>query len=232
MQIIILPTIGIEKPHGMERVKLAISLKTKKIFKLNRANISILPRPILHHFHWETACYSSFHAKDDGLSQEQCWVSQLMSSKNGELAELYKLFNDVNFHTTNITFNALGNRAYFNKCKQINNDLNCQIYSSQFENGLWSKAVLMDQRFNAYSSNNSQPQWAEWKGVEGLFISSDRVGGFGNLDIWFIPFKGSPINLGNGINTAGREVTPFYQAENRRCISARIFTRNRRARYI
>lgn len=197
--------------------QLAISLKNQENIQIkplgehiNSSSSDFAPFPL-----GDSLLFFSSMLKDDGLSEELMLGhrGQLMSSKNGELAELYKLFNDVNFHTTNITFNALGNRAYFNKCKQINNDLNCQIYSSQFENGLWSKAVLMDQRFNAYSSNNSQPQWAEWKGVEGLFISSDRVGGFGNLDIWFIPFKGSPINLGNGINTAGREVTPFYQAE-------------------
>ena len=45
----------------------------------------------------------------------------------------------------------------------------------------------MDQRFNIPYSNNTHPQWALWNGVEGLFIASNRVGGFGDLDIWFVP---------------------------------------------
>ena len=41
------------------------------------------------------------------------------------------------------------------------------------------------------------------------------MGGFGDLDIWFVPMQGSAINLGNGINTTGKEVTPFYHSTER-----------------
>lgn len=162
----------------------------------------------------DSILYFSSMVTDDGLAQE-LYIghrAQLMHSNNGAVAELYKVFNDMNYHLANISFSPLGEEAYFSKCKSKNGELICQVYSSQYRNGLWSMPELMDSRFNVSFSNNTHPQWALWNGVEGLFLASDRVGGLGDLDIWFVPMQGQAINLGNGINTSGKEVTPFYHS--------------------
>ena len=162
----------------------------------------------------DTSLYFSSMVADDGLAEE-LYIghrSQLMLSRDGAVADLYKLFNDKSYHMANITFSPLGQEAYFTKCKNQKGEMGCQIYSSQYRNGLWSVPQLMDQRFNVPYSNNTHPQWALWNGVEGLFIASNRVGGFGDLDIWFVPMTGQAQNLGNGINTSGKEVTPFYHS--------------------
>ena len=70
----------------------------------------------------------------------------------------------------------------------------------------------MGSAFNPVQTNNTHPQWALWEDKEGLFISSDREGGFGELDIWFISMDQQAYNLGSAINTLGNEVTPFYHS--------------------
>ena len=165
----------------------------------------------------DTALYFSSMVPDDGLAQEVFigHRAQLMHSREGAVAELYRLFDDKDYHVANITFSPMGEEAYFSKCKSKNGDLVCQIYTSRYRKYLWLVPELMDERFNVSFSNNTHPQWGLWNGVEGLFVASDRVGGFGDLDIWFVPMQGSAINLGNGINTTGKEVTPFYHSTER-----------------
>ncbi|MGC6470533.1 MAG: tetratricopeptide repeat protein [Flavobacteriales bacterium] len=156
--------------------------------------------------------YFTSMEKDDGLAQETYigHRSVIMHAEKGQIAKVYNVFNDANYHMANISFNADKTTAYFTKCKQYQNNLNCEIYSSQFKGAFWQSPQLMDQRFNPINSSNTHPKWAFWNQQEGLFISSNRIGGVGDLDIWFIPFNGSPQHLGNGINTQGKEVSPFY----------------------
>jgi hypothetical protein len=49
-----------------------------------------------------------------------------------------------------------------------------------------------------------------------LFFSSDRKGGFGGMDIWISERKDGifhePFNAGEGINTKGDEICPFYDS--------------------
>ena len=177
--------------------------------RINSSYSDIAPFPL-----GDSSLFFSSMVADDGLAQE-LYVghrAQLMRSKYGGTAELYRLLNDMNYHIANLSFSPLGEEAYFSKCKSQKGELICQVYTSQYRDGLWSTPKLMDQRFNVPYSNNTHPQWALWKGIEGLFLSSDRVGGIGDLDIWFVPLQGQAVNLGSGINTSGKEVTPFYHS--------------------
>lgn len=152
--------------------------------------------------------------KDDGLAKEVYLGhrSKLMIADSGQSAQDYNVFNDLNYHIANLSFNPDGSEAFFSKCKNYKDQLRCELYSSQFVDGFWQKPQRLDERFNASGANNTHPQWALWNGQEGLFISSNRIGGIGGLDVWFVPFRGSPQHLGNGINTQGNEVTPFYHS--------------------
>jgi len=65
------------------------------------------------------------------------------------------------------------------------------------------------------------PHVAQAEGREFLFFASDRVGGFGGLDLYVCerPLESEeldfsfPQNLGRAVNTGADEVTPFYQAD-------------------
>ena len=163
---------------------------------------------------WQGRLYFSSMQKDDGLAKETYigHRSKLMVKNLSQNAKVFNVFNDVDYHIANLSFNPDGSEAFFCKCKNNQGELECIIYSSKFLDGFWQKAQALDQRFNPSDANNTHPQWALWNGQEGLFISSDRTGGVGDLDIWFVPFEGYPVHLGNGINTQGKEVTPFYHS--------------------
>ena len=62
----------------------------------------------------------------------------------------------------------------------------------------------------------SQPAFGMVNGKEVLFFASDRKGGFGKEDIWYInlnPFEPEPINAGDKVNSLGSEITPFYRKD-------------------
>ena len=163
---------------------------------------------------WQGRLHFSSMQKDDGLAKELYigHQSKLMLKAIGQDAKAFNVFNDVDYHIANISFNPDGSKVYFCKCKHRKEELKCDIYTSHFIDGFWQKSQVLDERFNPSGANNTHPQWALWNGQEGLFVSSDRIGGIGNLDIWFIPFVGYPEHLGNGINTQGNEVTPIYHS--------------------
>lgn len=75
----------------------------------------------------------------------------------------------------------------------------------------WKRMLPVNEEDSAYYSH---PAFGELDGVPVLFFSSDRYGGMGMLDIWYINLadpEGKPINPGAPINTPGNEVTPFFR---------------------
>jgi tetratricopeptide (TPR) repeat protein len=59
----------------------------------------------------------------------------------------------------------------------------------------------------------SQPCFGRIGDQDVLFFSSNRPGGYGNEDLWFVPLEeltAEPTNAGPNINSPGREVTPFF----------------------
>ncbi len=140
--------------------------------------------------------------------------SRIYLSKNEDIAKEYRFLNDPNFHAANASYNHDFTQLFFTLCKSSNNrTLDCQIYTSFLKQGLWSAPELMGTAFNPKNSNNTHPKWAIWNGAEGLFISSNRIGGEGQQDIWFVRMQGKAVLLRNGINTSGNEVTPFYNMQ-------------------
>ncbi len=88
-----------------------------------------------------------------------------------------------------------------------------KIVESKFEEGKWSDPVDMpfvDKKFN------SAHAWVTRDGNR-MYFSSDMPGGYGGMDIYFIQKKdnkwGSPINLGNKINTKGNELFPCMNSD-------------------
>jgi len=62
----------------------------------------------------------------------------------------------------------------------------------------------------------SHPAFGMLSGKEVLFFASDRSGGYGKEDIWYVPLnslESEPINAGDKINSPGREITPFYRSD-------------------
>ncbi len=120
------------------------------------------------------------------------------------------------------TLSADSKILFFTACNRPDGFGSCDIYFSRFVNGRWTNPA------NAGAPLNT----ASWEGQPSLssdnhflYFSSNRSGGFGKKDIWRAEFEGfsdsgmpifkEPKNLGNVINTAGDEISPFIHANNR-----------------
>lgn len=60
----------------------------------------------------------------------------------------------------------------------------------------------------------SQPAFGRVGEHEVLYFASNRPGGYGQEDIWYVYFdtlNAKPINAGNSINTPGSDMTPYYR---------------------
>ena len=114
-------------------------------------------------------------------------------------------------------------RLYFTQCISITDkyglqDQECAIFVSQKKGYNWSAPEKLPHTINAEGSTATHPFVTEIDGKEMLFFVSNREGGIGEKDIYatvrylnddIMQFS-PPVNLGTEVNTAGDEVTPYY----------------------
>lgn len=133
--------------------------------------------------------------------------------------------NKEGFNNTNAAFSADGKRLYFTRCKRnYKNKMICELYlTSKQEDGSWNEPAPLGKNINNPAFTSTQPTTSieSVKQNEVIYFVSDRPGGKGGLDIWFIiyDFKkktySDPKNAGSTINTTGDELTPYYDNDNR-----------------
>ena len=199
----------------LKGANLALSLQsTETIVKHLSENINSKVSDFAPFALGDSVLYFSSLEKGDGTETEQLLGhhSKLLKSENQQLAEVLRVFNTLDYHLGNISFNPTADEVFFTKCKTEKEGVQCAIYSAQLEDELWGSPQQMSSEINQLNTTNTHPQWAFWKEQEGLFFTSNRKGGYGGMDIWFAPKEGVATNLGNTINTAGDEVTPFYHS--------------------
>ncbi|XCF06155.1 OmpA family protein [Tamlana crocina] len=146
-----------------------------------------------------------------------------VDDKNVALSEVRPLNENINskFHEGNFCFTSDGNTMYISRSnlvegkKQFNDEgsNNIHIYKSTKENGVWSKPEKLFFNENGYSYQHP----ALSPDGKRLYFSSNRPGGFGSFDIYYVEIKGEhlgdPVNLGATINTKNREHFPFISSE-------------------
>lgn len=114
-----------------------------------------------------------------------------------------------------------GKILFFTACGREDGIGSCDIYFSRNINGSWSLPRNAGEPVNS-TAWESQPSVSA--NGESLFFVSSRKGGKGGMDIWkcnllgFSEF-GTPIwtramNMGDSINTAGNENSPFIHPDN------------------
>ncbi len=101
------------------------------------------------------------------------------------------------------------------KGKIRKNEVNLQIYFSQFVNNKWSEP----EAFYLNSKDYSLGHPCLSSDGRTMYFASDMPGGFGGVDLYVISKNdkgawGVPVNLGSKINTEGDEVFPFYEEKN------------------
>lgn len=106
--------------------------------------------------------------------------------------------------------------AWLNKDERLKS-----IYISRRNGEEWSEPVALGAEINVPGYNAIQP-FVSKDGKQFIF-ASDRPGGFGKYDLWAAPLRpdggmGTPVNMGNKINTSEDEQAPYYNAKTNKLI--------------
>ena len=121
--------------------------------------------------------------------------------------------NNKKKNISNFFFDTLSYTIYFNITEIKNGKEVSQIYSSQYSNSKWSSPKVVKQVYDKKSSNSTPVIARNEAGETFMYFSSNRAGGYGEYDIWYVNLtnpESKPINLGSTINTKGNEITPHY----------------------
>jgi len=122
--------------------------------------------------------------------------------------------NDSKTHTGNAIISGDGNLMIFTKCDQTPLvKMNCKLYKSVKESGVWGNATEI-KSLNSANYTSTQPAFGLDKDGNNIIYYVSDKGGKG-MDIFYAPMNadgtfGAGVNLGSDINTAGDEMTPFY----------------------
>jgi outer membrane protein OmpA-like peptidoglycan-associated protein len=106
---------------------------------------------------------------------------------------------------------ADGNILIYTSCDAPDSEGSCDLYIAYKVNGNWQRPTNMGKKVNSRSWD-SQPSLSADGRI--LFFSSNRRGGFGGNDIWYSVRQNDGSwaeakNLGNIVNTAKDEISPF-----------------------
>lgn len=131
-------------------------------------------------------------------------------------------------HFCNGSLSPDGARFYFTICKSVEEwgglTTHCEIYVTRRSGQNWSAPERLPDYINEASVTTTQPFVIHQNGTEILYFSSNRAGGTGGMDIWYTTREVNsnandftlPINCGTTINTLGDDITPFYDAADRK----------------
>lgn len=131
-----------------------------------------------------------------------------------------KRINNRKDHNGNLTISRSGHMLYFSRCKDDEGQpAKCQIYQAVKSGKNWTQIKALPESVNDAESSSTHPHLVETRDHDILYFTSDRKGGFGANDLYYVIIKdgkyGAASNLGSTINTLGNEVTPSYDKDNK-----------------
>jgi outer membrane protein OmpA-like peptidoglycan-associated protein/tetratricopeptide (TPR) repeat protein len=144
---------------------------------------------------------------------------------NGNLSEPMPFGNKINskFHESTPVFTRDGKTMYFTRNNYLDGKKGedskkitlLKLYKSTFENDKWSDATELSFNSNQYSTAHPMLNLDD----KILYFVSDMPGTIGQSDLFKVAINedgsfGNPENLGETINTEGRETFPFISDDN------------------
>lgn len=160
---------------------------------------------------WTGDAFTTIHSgnlEEDSNVKTSKRLSSKITSKFNESTPIISADGNTMYFTRN---NYNGSRGFDAEKTTL-----LKIYRSlKDKHGNWSKAESLSINSDAFSS--AHPALSSDGNT--LYFASDRPGGFGLSDIWKVAIKadgslGTPQNLGDKINTGGRETFPFVTSSN------------------
>lgn len=148
--------------------------------------------------------------------QEEFMISKQNSFAFDEGNPLPKPFN-VEDNEGGGTLSIDNNLLFFTKCSKISGNYNnCDIYFSEKNDGIWGDIQSLNAKICPKYSWESQPSLSS--DGKTLFFASDRVGGYGGIDLYkitknYLGAWGEPVNLGPNINSPNNEKSPFLHPD-------------------
>jgi len=140
----------------------------------------------------------------------------------GKVSKLSKKVNSK-FHESSAVFTKDGNTMYFTRNNFLDGKKGkdgkeitlIKIYKASFENNEWAKVTELPFDSDQYSAAHPALSPDE----KTLYFVSDMPGTIGQSDLFKVKINedgsfGTPENLGNGINTEGKETFPLITDEN------------------
>jgi outer membrane protein OmpA-like peptidoglycan-associated protein/tetratricopeptide (TPR) repeat protein len=138
-----------------------------------------------------------------------------------------RLSDEINtpYHESTSVFTENGDVVYFtrnnySKKTKLKRDedgtTKLKLYVSEKSNDGWSVPVELP--FNSDEFSTAHPALSPEEDI--LYFASDRPGTKGLSDLWMVTINGDgsygePVNLGDRINTEGRETFPFISSDNK-----------------
>lgn len=130
-----------------------------------------------------------------------------------------------NDHFCNGNLTPDNKRFYFTICQSRESwgglTTECDLFVIKNNAGTWSEPERLRDYVNMEGSTATHPYTVHQNNTEILYFASNREGGKGGMDIWYmtrdlrsddIDFT-FPINCGSKINTKGDEISPFYDKD-------------------
>lgn len=118
-----------------------------------------------------------------------------------------------------------GERFYFTICNDSRGwdplKTRCELFMIKREGTNWSQPERLPDYINMDGITATMPHVVHIGGREIIYYSSNREGGRGGMDIWYVVRDLGrndndftfPVNLGPVVNTLGEEITPYYDQE-------------------
>lgn len=161
-------------------------------------------------------CYSTNgHSKDTVEKTYDLYMLKGGNPTNPPAPEKLKGDIDGMLNEGPATFSRNGREMIFTRSnyghKGTDGEMRLGLYHAEYDltSKKWGKITPLN--FIDYNHNFKQPSLS--RDGSALYFSSDIDGGTGETDIYVSHLQGNtwsaPVNLGSGINTVGREETPY-----------------------
>lgn len=183
-------------------------------------------------FYGTKLVYSSSSKNTKGSKTHNWTGLKYLDLFEADLDEDYNLENptsingDINtpYHESTAAFTKDGKTVYFTRNNYLDGkkgrnrkrEITLKIYRAEKDNkGFWTSVTELPFNNDAFSTAHPALSPDEKR----LYFSSNRNGGFGESDLWYVEINsngsyGKPINLGPEINTEARETFPYISEEN------------------